>query len=585
MFIFADPPFIILSFIRLTGFFLSYSLYAAQKESRFKYLLLGWFFWGIGPLFQGNENSKSIFSLFYGLFVFMGTAFLIAGILLEFTNLHSKVISIGAFVIFSGYGIAFFLVPLEIFYLILGIYQVSVVNIAFAIGIIRIKLMREQGGKNSLFWFHLSATISIIQTTLFLSIPGFKATSYGIGFNYIIAILLELFIVSVEQYLTQKKVQTVQRELLQSQKMEAIGNLAGGIAHDFNNILTVINGLSDMMIETLSPENEDMKNNLLEIHDAGMRATMLTKQLLTFSRKEIVHPITINVNESIKGLVRLTRRLIGEDIDMDIKYSDRKMNIFCDPSHFEQIVLNLIINSRDAMPKGGKITIDLKKKVINSKPYVQITITDTGLGMSKDQLMHIFEPFYTTKKIGKGTGLGLSTVYGIVKQYKGEIEVNSTIGQGADFRIMLPISELSVQKQEKSKNYAKSDLIGHETLLIVEDEPQPRKLFQKYLKKSGYNVLVAEDPIQALSIFRTHQEPIDLLITDMIMPTMNGKELADIIIKEDPNIFVLFISGYSEKLLVEREILKRGHKYLTKPFSQKDLLINVKNLLASSREM
>lgn len=585
-----EAPFIILSIIRLTGVILCFTFYKKYRKIRFVYMMTGWFFWGIAPLCHGFEKLNSIFSFLYGLFALIGTYLLLSGIILEFTFISPKVINVGALLLTIPFIIIFFLLPVGSFFILLLVLQALLVHFTILLGLLNIKSMKYRGGGNSMFWFFISGVISVIQTSLYVIDPTFNSNLFAFGLNYLIVIFIEMLIVSVEHNLTQIQVQEVQKKLLHSQKIEAIGQFAGEIAHDFNNILTVINGLSNLMIDSLSPENEEMKNDLLEISDAGNRAAALTKQLLTFSRKNIFEPRVININTTIKNVENMLERLIGEDILFIRTYEDELADVFCDPNQFEQVLMNLVINSRDAMPKGGTLVVKTANiqyspanldRYLQPGKYVQISISDTGIGMNEEQLTHVFEPFFTTKEKGKGTGLGLSTVYGIIKQSQGEISVYSQVGEGTIFEIYLPETDLPREKKSQSIPNSKKNMGGMETILLVEDEQQPRRFFKKILESNGYQVLSAKDPRMAIEIAHDSDEKIHLLLTDVILPVMNGKELADRLTKEIPNLQVLFMSGYTKKVMIEREILDKDHDLLVKPFSTSQLLGKVKNLLSS----
>ncbi len=379
----------------------------------------------------------------------------------------------------------------------------------------------------------------------------------------------------------------IQEKLLHAQKMEAIGRFAGGIAHDFNNLLTVINGFSHLMLTTISAENQDMKEDLEEINKAGNRAASLTKQLLAFSRKQIFQPQVINLNHLISDMEVMLRRLLSEDISFKIEYCDDLDNIFVDPSQIEQVIMNLVVNARDAMQKGGRFRIETSNIYLSSEiaevdlksgNYIQLLISDTGVGMNDEQLSHLFEPYFTTKEQGKGTGLGLSTVFGIVKQSQGDISVHSHVGEGTTFRVHFPRKNLPLDELPSKKEYSSENLYGTETVLVVEDEDALRNFIIKVLRSHGYNVLYAENPQKALEISRNTNEVINIVLTDVIMPIMNGMELKNVIVKEIPNVRVLFMSGYTEKAIVKQGILKKGLNFLPKPFSPNKLLSFLKNL-------
>ncbi len=389
----------------------------------------------------------------------------------------------------------------------------------------------------------------------------------------------------------EKQLKETQGKLLQSQKMDALGRFAGGIAHDFNNLLTVITGLIDVMIEGLTDNQQDLKEDLQEILNAGNKAAALTRQILTFSRKQIIQPKVININDLIKTMIKMLKRLMGENISIIMHLAPDLGNILVDIDQMGQVIMNLLVNASDAMPNGGSVIIETKNIYLstemirgNNTPgdYIQISITDTGTGMDDHQLSHLFEPFYTTKEQGKGTGLGLSTVYGIVQQCKGEISVYSHLETGTTFNVYFPQINLPASKITPQNTISPDILKGHETILVVEDEPYLRKFILRVLTSSGYTVLDSEDPLHALDISRNYSKEIHMLLTDIIMPKMAGNELADIITQERSSILVLFMSGYSEKAIDIQGVLKEGINFLSKPFSPSDLLWKIRAIFSDN---
>ncbi|MHA1745327.1 MAG: PAS domain S-box protein, partial [Promethearchaeota archaeon] len=383
----------------------------------------------------------------------------------------------------------------------------------------------------------------------------------------------------------------VQERYLQAQKMEAIGQFAGGIAHDFNNLLTVITGFSHLLLDTIPEEYNEFCGDLREILKAGNRATELTKQLLAFSRKQIFQPKVIDLNHLLQNMEKMVRRLIGEDVSLILSTYDQLGHTLVDPGQIEQVIMNLVVNARDAMPHGGTLTVETANfflppqktpSTLNPGEYVQISISDTGIGISPSQLGHIFEPFFTTKEVGKGTGLGLSTVFGIIKQSNGDITVSSQVGNGSTFTILLPVVDRPLIDVTPSGSSETGALRGSETIVVVEDEELLRSYIIRILTSNGYHVLSAEDPTRALEIFHTYEDPIHLLITDVVMPIMNGKSLVDLLHQDVPDLLVLFMSGYTERAIVDHGILKQGLNFLPKPFSSTDLLHLVKTLLSPS---
>jgi len=382
----------------------------------------------------------------------------------------------------------------------------------------------------------------------------------------------------------------LEAQLQQSQKMEAIGILAGGVAHDFNNILTTIIGNASLALMNVS-KDDTLREEIEEIKIAGERAASLTRQLLAFSRKQIIHPKILDLNELLTDIEKMLGRLIGEDIELLTIPGPALWQVEADPGQMEQVIMNLAINARDAMPKGGKLTVETanvdldrnyfrKHGIEKEQPgtYVMLAVSDTGIGMDKETQEHIFEPFFTTKEIGKGTGLGLSTVYGIVKQNNGFIWVYSEPGQGSTFKIYLPKAKGDVEEEEKERTSV-SELGGSETVLIVEDDDSLRKLAQRTLQQHGYRVLEAENGEDALRISKEHEGPIDLLITDVVMPKMGGKEVAERLQPLYPQMKVIYMSGYTDDAIVQHGVLGPGLNFLEKPFTPEGLARKVREIL------
>ncbi|HEA69388.1 MAG TPA: hybrid sensor histidine kinase/response regulator [Desulfobacterales bacterium] len=388
------------------------------------------------------------------------------------------------------------------------------------------------------------------------------------------------------QDITEQK--NLEAQLLQSQKMEAIGKLSGGVAHDFNNLLTSITGNAELLSMKLQKDSP-LKEYAKEISKASDRAASLTRQLLAFSRKQVLQPKVMSLNGAILDMEKMLRRLIGEDIDLKTTLSDELGNVEADPGQVEQVILNLCVNARDAMPRGGKITIETANVELDESytrthrtvipgPYVMMAISDDGSGMDKETQSRIFDPFFTTKERGKGTGLGLSTVYGIVKQSEGNIWVYSEPGKGTTFKIYLPRVEKSVEKIVKTKEPVKS-LTGTETVLVVEDDGMVRKLAHKVLKDYGYKVLVAENGKEGLKICEENKGPIHLMLTDVVMPEMGGRKLADHLKDLRPEIKVLYMSGYTDNTIVHHGILDKGMNFIQKPFTPETLAAKVRGML------
>lgn len=394
--------------------------------------------------------------------------------------------------------------------------------------------------------------------------------------------------VAVHRDITEQK--ELEEQLRQSQKMEAIGRLAGGVAHDFNNLLTVISGYSDML-SFMTQSDKKLHQYALEIQKAAERAGNLTNQLLIFSRKQISQPQHANLNEIINNFQKMISRLIGEDIDFQLNLSDSPLPVWVDVGHIEQVLMNLVVNARDAMPDGGRLQIRSRKthrKAIPVSPeddkaewFAVLEVSDTGIGMDAQTMRKIFEPFFTTKGLGKGTGLGLSTVYGIVQQSRGSIHVESQPGLGTTFFVYLPLSdEEPVQTSEKngSRQYrGKSDV----TILVVEDEKFVRQLTASILQNSGYQVLSAGGAEEALEIAQ-QTEKIDILLADVILPEMNGKTISDKISERHPKVQTIFMSGYTQEQVADRGVYQEEHYYIQKPFKPTDLLAKIDTVLRNN---
>jgi two-component system, cell cycle sensor histidine kinase and response regulator CckA len=376
-------------------------------------------------------------------------------------------------------------------------------------------------------------------------------------------------------------------QLRQSQKLEGIGRLAGGIAHDFNNLLTAINGYSDLMLRRLC-EGDPLRRNAEEIRKAGERAASLTRQLLAFSRKQVLQPLVLDLNAVVADMDKLLRRLIGEDIDLVTSLEPKLGRVKADPGQIEQVVMNLAVNARDAMPRGGHLTIETRNVYLDKTyahshvsvhpgRYVMLAVSDTGIGIDAKIREHIFEPFFTTKEAGKGTGLGLSMVYGIVKQSGGNIWVYSEPGHGTAFKIYLP--QIEEEASTESSVIASEVVRGTETILLVEDEERLRELIREILEMEGYTVLAASNGHEALSICEQHEGTIDLLITDVVMPEMSGRELAESLEHNCSDVKVLFMSGYTDDAIVRHGVLEASAFFLQKPFTPDALSRKVREVL------
>jgi signal transduction histidine kinase/ActR/RegA family two-component response regulator len=384
----------------------------------------------------------------------------------------------------------------------------------------------------------------------------------------------------------------LEESLRQSQKMEAIGQLAGGVAHDFNNILTIINGYGELLLSTIDSEHP-MYRKLVEIKKAGERASGLTGQLLAFSRKQVLAPQVLDINAIVTNMQKMLKRLIGENISMEINGAKDLWKIHADKGQIEQVLMNLIVNARDAMPNGGVITIGTHNMEISETQakaqdglragfYVRLTVTDTGIGMDSNTRARIFEPFFTTKEVGKGTGMGLSTVYGIINQSDGAIAVDSELGKGTCFEIYLPRASESEVFEEKELLPAE-DLGGEETILLVEDDQSVRELAFVALVQQGYTVLEAADAEAAIKLSEKFEKPIHLLLTDVIIPQTNGGELAEILKISRPEMKILFISGYTDNSIVKQITSREFGAFLQKPFTPTSLTKKIRALLNSQK--
>lgn len=378
-------------------------------------------------------------------------------------------------------------------------------------------------------------------------------------------------------------------QLRQSQKMEAIGQLAGGVAHDFNNILTVIHGHASLLLvdKTIS---KGAVRSAQQIAQAAERAAGLTRQLLTFSRRQVMQPRRLDLNEVVSNMTMMLGRILGEDIALQLNYWPAPAFIQADASMVEQVLLNLVVNARDAMPKGGQLVVKITVTHVGQQhdeynaenragEYVCLNVTDTGCGIDPENLRHIFEPFFTTKEVGKGTGLGLATVYGIVDQHKGWIEVDSEPGKGSSFRVYLPEGgDAAAQKDSKARPATVRG--GDETILVVEDEVAVRELVCSILGGHGYKILEAETGVKALELWQRNKKRIDLLLTDLVMPDhINGRELAEKLRAERPRLKVIFTSGYSADVVGKDFVLQRGATYLQKPYDPQKLALTVRDCL------
>jgi signal transduction histidine kinase/ActR/RegA family two-component response regulator len=389
-----------------------------------------------------------------------------------------------------------------------------------------------------------------------------------------------------------KELSQTQEQLAQSQKIEAVGRLAGGIAHDFNNLLTVITGRAQLLLARLRP-GDPLRRDVDLIQKTGEQAATLTRQLLAFSRKQVLQPRVVDLNAVVADIETMLRRLIGEDIDLVVVPAPELGRVRVDPGQLEQVLVNLAVNARDAMPEGGRLTIETanvelgpaySRRHVGVQPgfYVMLAVTDTGHGMDAVTQARLFEPFFTTKEKGKGTGLGLATVYGIVKQSGGNIWVYSEPGQGTTFKIYLPRVEEAVEAVEAAATVVAPPR-GSETVLLVEDDEEVRSLVWDILQVYGYTVLQARHPGEALLIAEKHTDPIHLLLTDVVMPQMSGRQLAERLGRARREMKMLYMSGYTDNAVVHHGVLDSGMVYLQKPFTPDSLARKVREVLDAVR--
>ena len=386
------------------------------------------------------------------------------------------------------------------------------------------------------------------------------------------------------------KIKQLERQYLQAQKMEAIGTLAGGVAHDFNNLLTVINGYCGLLLNF--PALDDKSRVMVdEIHKAGERAAMLTRQLLAFSRQQMLEPQVLDLNDVVTDTESMLRRLIGEDIVISLSLEPSMRRIKADPGQIQQILMNLVVNARDAMPQGGTLSIETKNVTLDEEycqshsgacpgEFAMLAVIDEGTGMDDQTRAHIFEPFYTTKEFGKGTGLGLAMVFGITKQSGGYIHVDSEIGRGTSFEVYFPVSTLDDSHPQRHELTVTPK--GHETLLLVEDDNAVRVLANHILQSCGYQVLEAAGGQQAIRLAESHRGPLDLLVSDVVMPHLSGRQLAEQLAALQPRMKVLFLSGYTDDSVIRHGVMQADFAFLQKPFTLASLSSKVRDVLDKS---
>jgi PAS domain S-box-containing protein len=445
----------------------------------------------------------------------------------------------------------------------------------------------------SFFWILLSG--NPLQTRLqirdrYFDLQGIPQYHYDGSFGGALAVILDI----TEQKKAEDALRRSEEQFLASQRLESIGRLAGGIAHDFNNLLTAINGYAELLLLDL-PEPDGNRESLLEIKNAADRATSLTRQLLAFSRKQVLQPRTFNLNQIIDELEKMLKRLIGEDIELITILNPDLYNVKADPGQVEQVILNLVVNARDAMPNGGKIIIETANAYMDpdyvdnhngtrAGEYALLTVSDTGSGMTPEIKTHIFEPFFTTKEAGKGTGLGLSTVYGIIKQSGGNIWVYSEPGLGSTFKIYLP--RIGEETPIYQSGATPTDLIptNTTTILLVEDEDNVRKLVRRLLESYQYRVLEANNGATAFELLEKNNTGIDLLLTDVVMPLVGGPALAANLRPRFPGLKVIYMSGHTDKAAFHNGLLDESEYFLQKPFNRATLALKLKEVLGNGRK-
>jgi two-component system, cell cycle sensor histidine kinase and response regulator CckA len=379
----------------------------------------------------------------------------------------------------------------------------------------------------------------------------------------------------------------LEEQLRQAQKMEAVGMLAGGVAHDFNNLLTIINGYSQLILGSLGP-NDPNRHSAEQIMKAGERAAALTKQLLAFSRRQVLQPRVLELNKLVGSLSTMLQRLIGEDIELKLVLPHDLGRVSADPGQLEQVLMNLAVNARDAMPQGGALTIETANieldgqyagRHVSVKPgaYVRLAVSDTGAGMDQATQSRLFEPFFTTKAPGRGTGLGLSTVFGIVKQSGGSVDVYSEPGHGTSVKVYLP--RIDQPAPAEAEHHKAKPARGFETILLAEDDEMVRNLVRETLERQGYRMLAAADSSEARRVADSFKQPIHLLITDVVMPKVSGRELAEQLSRGRPELKVLYMSGYTDNAIMNSGILEKEVAFLQKPFTPVSLIEKVREVL------
>jgi signal transduction histidine kinase len=394
---------------------------------------------------------------------------------------------------------------------------------------------------------------------------------------------------SIARKVTEVALAHSEEQLRQAHKMDAIGSLAGGVAHDFNNLLSIVLSYSELLADGLSPD-DPMLADLKQISDAGVRAAGLTRQLLAFSHQQVLQPQVIDLNDAFAKVEKMLQRVLGEDVELRSAAGPRLHRILADPGQIEQVIMNLTVNARDAMPQGGTLNVETRNVDLDAAfasqhlgivpgPHVLLSVSDTGTGMDRATLRRIFEPFFTTKELGKGTGLGLATVFGIVRQSGGVILVDSELGKGTTFRVYFPRAEGELRRPGVSDVPPRHSLLGSETVLVVEDEDGVRALVRTILSKHGYQVLDARSGGDALLLCEQHPERIALLLTDVVMPRMNGRQLAERLRALRPDMRTLYMSGYTNDAVVRHGVMKNTIDFIQKPITPETLSRKVREVL------
>lgn len=435
------------------------------------------------------------------------------------------------------------------------------------------------------------AAAAVLDTYAFLAVAGVSSLIAATALQERQDALAQLRHSQAEKRASDEARRAIEEQYRQAQKMEAVGELAGGVAHDFNNLLTVVLANTEMLMADVGHDNV-LRAQLEQVHAAGQRAAALTRQLLAFSRRQILAPRVVSLADAVRGIEPMLKRLIGENVSVRVRIPDRVSPIMADAGQLEQVILNLSINARDAMPEGGVLTIEVsegdldtqtaRNKDLQPGPYVILSVTDTGTGIPPEAMGRIFDPFFTTKPLGRGTGLGLSTVHGIVKQSGGGIEVSSALGHGSTFRVYMPRVDDEVDAEAPAVVPVTAAPL-RATILIVEDEPNVGKLTRRIVERAGYRALLAASPSEALAMASAEPQ-IDMLLTDVVLPEMSGRALAGRLLTTHPELKVLYMSGYSDDALSQHGVLDPGIALIEKPFRAGGLLARMEAILRGDPE-